>query len=368
MPDSFSDGHSKGELLGAHQDERSPTGVPREAGVVGEPQRSGGGVAAAGAGQAPPAPASFPRTQLAPGASRPLTAPRNRRIQESLVSGVLLVASAVSVLTTIGIVAVLLYEASSFFREVSLWSFITGRRWAPLFVPQSFGILPLIAGSVLVAAGAAIVALPIGLASAIYLSEYAPRRVRSIIKPTLEVLAGVPTVVYGFFALTFVTPILQSIWPETQIFNALSASIVVGIMIIPLVASLSEDAMAAVPGSLREGAYALGATKLEVSIRTVLPAALSGIIASFILAISRAIGETMIVAIAAGATPNLTLNPLESVQTMTAYIVNVSMGEVSVGTVEYQTIFAVGLTLFALTLLMNIISIFILRRFREVYE
>jgi phosphate transport system permease protein len=229
-------------------------------------------------------------------------------------------------------------------------------------------VLPLLTGSLLVALGAAVVALPIGLASAIYLSEYAPRRVRGFLKPILEVLAGVPTVVYGFFALTFVTPIIQGIWPDTQVFNALSASLVVGIMIIPLVASLSEDSMAAVPNSLREAAYALGATKLEVSLRTVLPAALSGVVASFILAVSRAIGETMIVAIAAGATPNLTLNPLESVQTMTAYIVQVSMGELSFGTVEYQTIFAVGLTLFAITLLMNIASIFILRRFREVYE
>lgn len=297
-----------------------------------------------------------------------LRAPTRRRVQEMLISGTLFLASAISVLTTIGIIAVLLYESAGFFDDVSFIEFLTGTRWAPLFVPQSFGVLPLLAGSFLVAAGAAVVALPIGLASAIYLSEYAPARARAILKPALEVLAGVPTVVYGFFALTFVTPILQAIWPGTQIFNALSASIVVGIMIIPLVASLSEDAMNAVPGSLREGAYALGATKLEVSVRTVLPAALSGIVASFILAISRAIGETMIVAIAAGATPNLTLNPLVSVQTMTAYIVQVSMGEVSFGTVEYQTIFAVGLTLFAITLLMNIISIFVLRRFREVYE
>jgi phosphate transport system permease protein len=251
---------------------------------------------------------------------------------------------------------------------VPILDFLIGTSWTPLFVPQSFGVLPLLTGSLLVALGAAVVALPIGLASAIYLSEYAPRRVRGFLKPILEVLAGVPTVVYGFFALTFVTPIIQGIWPDTQVFNALSASLVVGIMIIPLVASLSEDSMAAVPNSLREAAYALGATKLEVSLRTVLPAALSGVVASFILAVSRAIGETMIVAIAAGATPNLTLNPLESVQTMTAYIVQVSMGELSFGTVEYQTIFAVGLTLFAITLLMNIASIFILRRFREVYE
>lgn len=297
-----------------------------------------------------------------------LRAPSRRRIQENVISGILFVASAISVLTTIGIIGVLLYESVGFFRQVPITEFLTGTRWAPLFTPQSFGVVPLLAGSFLVATGAAVVALPIGLASAIYLSEYAHRRARAILKPALEVLAGVPTVVYGFFALTFVTPIIQRIWPETQIFNALSASIVVGIMIIPLVASLSEDAMSAVPSALREGAYALGATKLEVSLRTVVPAALSGIVASFILAISRAIGETMIVAIAAGATPNLTLNPLESVQTMTAYIVQVSQGEVSHGTVEYQTIFAVGLTLFVVTLLMNIMSIFILRRYREVYE
>jgi phosphate transport system permease protein len=309
-----------------------------------------------------------PSNRQTPHPPTSLRAPTRRRVQESLIGGVLFLGSAVSVLTTIGIVAVLLYESASFFREVSPIEFLTGTRWAPLFVPQSFGVLPLLAGSLLVAAGAAIVALPIGLAAAIYLSEYARPRVRRVIKPALEVLAGIPTVVYGFFALTFVTPILQGVWPDTQIFNALSASLVVGVMIMPLVASLSEDAMNAVPNSLREGAYALGATKLEVSVRTVLPAALSGIVASFILAISRAIGETMIVAIAAGATPNLTLNPLESVQTMTAYIVQVSMGEVSFGTVEYQTIFAVGLTLFAITLLMNIVSLFVLRRFREVYE
>lgn len=297
-----------------------------------------------------------------------LSGPARRRLGERAIAVALFMAAAVSILTTVGIVVVLLLEAGSFFSEVSVWEFLTGRRWAPLFVPQSFGVLPLLAGSFLVAAGAALVALPIGLATAIYLSEYAAPRVRRIVKPALEVLAGVPTVVYGFFALTFVTPLLQGIWPQTQIFNALSASLVVGLMITPLIASLSEDALAAVPGSLREGAYALGATKLEVSVRTVLPAALSGVVASFILAMSRAVGETMIVAIAAGATPNLTLNPLESVQTMTAYIVQVSLGELAWGTVEYQTIFAVGLTLFAITLAMNLLSQIVLRRFREVYE
>ena len=257
----------------------------------------------------------------------------------------------------------------AFFREVSPVEFLTSTKWTPLFIEKHFGILPLLTGSMLIAAGAAAVALPLGLAAAIYLSEYAAPRLRSILKPVLEILAGVPTVVYGYFALTFVTPhIIRPLFPNADYYNALSAAVVMGIMIIPLVSSLSEDAMTAVPRALREGAYALGATRFEVATRTVLPAALSGIVASFILAVSRAIGETMIVAIAAGATPNLTLNPLESVQTMTAYIVQVSMGELTFGSTEYQTIFAVGLTLFALTLLMNIASIFVLRRFREVYE
>lgn len=291
-----------------------------------------------------------------------------RRLQERLIGGALFLATSVSVLTTFGIVVVLLVEASRFFVDVSVFEFLTGTQWAPLFRPQHFGVLPLLAGSVLVSAIAAVVALPIGLASAIYLSEYASGTARRIIKPALEVLAGVPTVVYGYFALTFVTPLIREVWPNTSIFNALSASLVMGVMIIPLVASLSEDALNAVPRSIREAAYALGATKLEVSLRTVVPAALSGIVASFILALSRAIGETMIVTIAAGATPNLSMNPLESVQTMTAYMVQVSMGEIVFGSVEYQTIFAVGLTLFAITLLMNVVSIAVLRHFREAYE
>lgn len=283
--------------------------------------------------------------------------------------GAILVAcSVVSVLTTVGIVAVLLIEAAGFFLVVSPVEFLTGTRWTPLFQPQHFGVLPLIAGSALVAAGAALVALPVGLASAIYLSEYAPPRVRAVIKPALEVLAGIPTVIYGYFALTFVTPALRAVWPVTEVFNALSASIVMGIMIIPMVCSLSEDAMSAVPRTLREAAYALGATRHEVAARTVVPAALSGILASFILALSRALGETMIVAIAAGATPRLTLNPLESVQTMTGYIAQVGLGETPYGTIEYRTIFAVGLALFALTLLMNMASGIVMRRYREVYE
>lgn len=276
--------------------------------------------------------------------------------------------STVSILTTLGIVVVLITEAAGFFADISPIAFLTGTKWTPLYEPKHFGILPLLTGSLLIAFGAAAVALPLGLLSAIYLSEYAHTRTRRIIKPVLEILAGIPTVVYGYFALTFVTPLLRVFWPQTEIFNALSASIVMGIMILPMVSSLSEDALSAVPGVLREGAYALGATKYEVATRTVVPAALSGIIASFILAISRAIGETMIVTIAAGATPKLTLNPLESVQTMTAYIAQVSMGETPHGTLEYKTIFAVGLALFVVTLLMNIISNLVLARYREVYE
>jgi phosphate transport system permease protein len=299
---------------------------------------------------------------------RQLSGRSRNRVQERVVGAVLVLCSAVSVLTTVGIVAVLLVEAAGFFMAVSPIEFLTSTRWTPMFVPQHFGVLPLLAGSVLVAAGAALVALPVGLASAIYLSEYAPSGARAVIKPVLEILAGIPTVIYGYFALTFVTPALRLVWPGADVFNALSASIVVGIMIIPMVSSLSEDAMSAVPRSLREGTYALGATKYEVATRTVVPAALSGILASFILALSRAIGETMIVAIAAGATPRLTLNPLESVQTMTAYIAQISLGETPYGTIEYKTIFAVGLALFAVTLLMNIISALVLRRFREVYE
>lgn len=292
---------------------------------------------------------------------------RHRR--ERLVGVLLLVFSAVSILTTLGIVAVLLFESSSFFRQVSIIEFLTERRWTPLFTEKHFGILPLLTGSLLIAFGAALVALPLGVAAAIYLSEYARGRVRSILKPALEILAGVPTVVYGYFALTFVTPnLIRPLFPNADTYNALSAAVVMGIMIIPLVSSLSEDAMSAVPRALREGAYALGATRFEVATRTVVPAALSGIIASFILAISRAIGETMIVTIAAGAAPNLTLNPLRSVQTMTAYIAQVSQGESPHGSLEYQTLFAVGLALFAITFLMNIVSNVVLRHYREVYE
>ncbi|HEY0827798.1 MAG TPA: phosphate ABC transporter permease subunit PstC [Bacilli bacterium] len=280
---------------------------------------------------------------------------------------ILFLCAFVSVITTAGIVITLLTETFQFFKQVSIIEFFTSTKWSPLIEPKSFGIMSLLSGTFLVTLIACLVAIPIGLMSAIYLSEYAPIRVRSIVKPILEVLAGVPTIVYGYFALTFVTPLIRIILPETGIFNALSASIVVGIMIIPMVTSLSEDAMMAVPRALRDGAYALGATRLEVAWKIVVPAALSGIVASFVLAFSRAIGETMIVTLAAGATPKLTADPLESIQTMTAYIVQVSLGDTPHGTVEYGSIYAVGMTLFVITFLLNILAQYVARRFREEY-
>ncbi|MFD2613355.1 phosphate ABC transporter permease subunit PstC [Paenibacillus gansuensis] len=280
---------------------------------------------------------------------------------------VLALFAGISVLTTIGIVVILLTESAGFFRHVPILDFLTGTEWTPLFSEKSFGVLPLVTGTLMITVIASIVALPIGLGSAIYLSEYAPNRVRAIVKPILEVLAGIPTIVYGFFALTFVTPILQTIIPQTEIFNALSAGIVVGIMIIPMISSLSEDAMASVPASLRNGAYALGSTKLETSVKIVVPAAFSGIVASFVLGLSRAVGETMIVTLAAGLQPRMSLNPLDSIETLTAYIVSVASGDVRAGSVEYQTIYAVGLVLFVITLLMNILAGYISRKFREVY-
>ncbi|MCH2306841.1 MAG: phosphate ABC transporter permease subunit PstC [SAR202 cluster bacterium] len=273
----------------------------------------------------------------------------------------------ISILTTVAILFTLIFQALSFFNEISIWEFLTGTRWTPILKPRAYGVLPLVSGTLLVTVIAAAVALPVGLFTAIFLSEYAPDKIRRIIKPVLEILAGIPTVVYGYFALTFVTPQLQVIFPDLLVFNALSAGLVMGLMIIPMVSSLSEDAMLSVPRSLREAAYALGATRFEVSLKVVVPAALSGIISAFILAISRAIGETMLVTIAAGATPRLTLNPLESVQTMTAYIVQLSLGEAAVGSLEYNTIFAVGLVLFAMTLIMNLLGFWVVRRFREAY-
>ena len=286
---------------------------------------------------------------------------------EGVIHGLLLLCGLLTVGTTIGIVVILATETVNFFREVAVHDFLAGTQWTPLFVPQHFGVLPLVAGTLLVTAGACIIALPVGLATAIFLSEYAPDRLRRIIKPFLEVLAGIPTVVYGYFALTFVTPVIRFIHPGTDVFNAASASIVMGVMIIPMVSSLSEDAMIAVPRSLREGAYALGATRFDTAVRVVVPAALSGIVASFILAISRAIGETMIVALAAGATPNITANPFEGIQTMTAYIVQVSLGDTPHGSIEYSTIFAVAMTLFVMTFAMTVLAHYVVRRFRAVY-
>jgi phosphate transport system permease protein len=265
-------------------------------------------------------------------------------------------------------VFVLLRESFGFFADVSVWDFLTGTRWTPLFIPQHFGVLPLVVGTLLVAVIAGLIALGLGLGAAIYLSEYAPDRLRRILKPILEILAGVPTVVYGYFALTFLTPVLQGIFPNVIVFNALSAGIVMGLMIMPMVSTLSEDAMVAVPRSLRDAAYALGATRFEVAVKVVLPAALSGIVASFILGLSRAVGETMIVAIAAGSTPNMTFNPLESIQAMTGYIAQLALGETPRDTVEYRTIFAVGLLLFLMTLAMNIAGRWFVARYRQKYE
>ena len=291
-----------------------------------------------------------------------------KNISERAIALVLLLSTMLSILVTAGIIFVLLFEALKFFGEISFWEFISGTRWTPLFSSKHFGVLALVAGTTLTAVLAMVVALPLGLLSAIYLSEYAPDKVRKPVKPILEVLAGIPTVVYGYFALLFVTPILRQISGDISVFNALSASIVMGIMILPMVSSLSEDAMRSVPRSLREGAYALGSTRLEVSTLVVVPAALSGIVSAFILAVSRAIGETMIVTIAAGQNPNFTLNPFVPIETMTAYIVQVSMGDTPAGSIEFETIFAVALLLFAITLAMNLLSQYVVSRFREEYE
>lgn len=292
---------------------------------------------------------------------------RRQRTSEKLIEKFLLICSLISIFTTMGIIFVLIFETFGFFKVVSIKEFLTGTKWTPLFQPKHFGILPLLFGTFVTTAGASLIALPVGLGSAIYLSEYASEKVRKIIKPILEILAGIPTIVYGYFALTFVTPIIRYFVPETGVFNAISASIVMGIMIIPMVSSLSEDAMVAVPQSIREGAYALGATRYEVALTAVVPSALSGIISSFVLAISRAIGETMIVVIAAGSTPKLTFDVFDSIQTMTAYIVQVSLGDTPHGSIEYQTIFAVGMTLFMITLAMNILAQYITNKYKRSY-
>ena len=291
------------------------------------------------------------------------------RFKERIIHVGLFACATVSIATTAGIIFVLGRESIAFFGHVSPIEFLTGTEWAPTFEPAKFGILPLICGTFLVAAGALIVALPIGLGSAIFMSEYAPSAVRSVLKPTLEILAGVPSVVYGYFALMFVTPyVLRPLFPRTEIFNSASAAIVVGVMIIPTISSLCDDALRAVPRHLREAAYALSATKLEVTTRVVLPAALSGVVAAVLLAFARAVGETMAVAIAAGMTPNLTLDPLQRTQTLTGFMVQISQGDTPAGSVAFQTIFAVGATLFIITLSINLIAHKVLQRFKEMYE
>ena len=274
----------------------------------------------------------------------------------------------VSIATTVGIVVSLLVPSIQFFREVSIVDFFTDDRWAPLFEPASYGVRPLLVGTFVITFWACVVCLPCGVGAAIYMSEYARPRVRNIIKPALETLAGIPTVVLGFFALTFLTPHFQDLGLNVGVFNVLAAGIAVGILLIPVVASISEDAMVAVPQDLRDGAYALGSSRLQVSTRIVVPAAISGIVASFVLAISRAIGETMIVLIAAGGLAQITFDPREQVQTMTAFIGATGIGDVPTGSIEYKTIFAVGLTLFVITFVMNMISIRLVRKFRDVYE
>ena len=292
---------------------------------------------------------------------------RFRRVKERVIETGLLLSALSSVFITASIVFVLCFEALGFFKDVSLWEFLTGTQWTPLFANPKFGILPLVTGTLLVTGIAVMVSLPIGLIVAVYLSEYAPFKVKEVTKPILELLAAVPTVVYGYFALLFLTPILQKFIPNLSGFNALSPGIIMGIMIIPYVSSVSEDAMKAVPMQIREGSYAMGATKFQTSFKVIIPAAFSGIAAAFIIGISRAIGETMVVAIAAGMMPNLTLNPIKPIQTLTAYIVGVSLGDVPHGTVEYKTIFAAGITLFVMTLFLNVLGFWFRKRIREVY-
>jgi phosphate transport system permease protein len=312
---------------------------------------------------------------VGPGAAAgpPRLAATSPRHGEKAIYVLLALCAAVSVAVTAAIVVSLLTPTIEFFRDVPITDFLFGTEFTPLFTNGEFGVLPIVAGTFAVAFWGLVVAVPIGVGSAIYLSEYAAPRVRRVLKPTLEVLAGIPTVAFGFFALAFITPLLRGIWPgflgdEPGIFSALAGGIAVGIMIVPIIASISEDAMRAVPAGLREGAFALGSTQMRVALRVVVPAALSGIVASIVLAISRAVGETMIVLIAAGNTPNLTFNPADSIQAMTAFIGTTATGDVPTGSTEYNTIFAVGTLLFVITFLMNLVAIRLVRRYREVYE
>ncbi len=290
-----------------------------------------------------------------------------RHLAERIIQGLLFLAAFFAVAVTIAIVVILVYESLGFFKHVSLVDFLTDTQWTIMFEVKRYGILPLVTGTLVTATVALLVAVPLGTITAIYLSEFAPHRVRETVKPFLEMLEGVPTVAYGYFALLFVTPLLQNIYPGLPGFNMLSAGIVIGIMIIPYVSSVSEDAMRAVPMHIREGSYAMGATRFQTAIRVITPAAASGIVAAYVLAVSRAIGETMVVAIAAGTQPNLTWNPTESGATITAYIVQVALGDLPHGSLEYQSIFAAGLVLLLMTLTFNVIGHRLRKRFREVY-
>jgi phosphate transport system permease protein len=292
---------------------------------------------------------------------------RYRKNRDRIVELLLLTAGLVAVFTTAAIVFILVYESAAFFDHVSIKDFLTDTMWTPLFADSRYGIMPLVAGTLTVTGVALLVAIPLGTIIAIYLSEFAPHRLRETVKPVLELLGAVPTVVYGYFALLMVTPLLQKVWPELPGFNMLSAGLVIGLMIIPYVATVAEDSMRAVPRYMREGSYAMGATKLQTALRVVVPGAFSGLAAAYILGISRAVGETMVVAIAAGMQPNLTFNPAEPAATITAYIVQVSLGDLPHGSIGYQSIFAAGLVLLLFTLVLNVIGFFLTRRFREAY-
>jgi phosphate transport system permease protein len=298
-----------------------------------------------------------------------LSGAASRRRTEVVIKWVLFGCAVVSILTTVGIIVVLVEQAVKFFLDVPVHEFLFGTKWTALFKNKSWGVLPLVNATLTIALLSMCIAIPLGLMSAVYMSEYASERTRAILKPFLELLAGVPTIVYGYFALTYITPtLIKPVFPSASVYNVLSAALAVGVMVLPMVASLSEDAIRSVPRSMREGAYAMGATKLEVSWQIIVPAALSGIVASFILAVSRAVGETMIVSLAAGSRAQLTFNPLDSAQTMTGYIVQVVSGDVVAGSVVYQSLFAVGMLLFVMTLGLNILSQWFVARFREEYE
>lgn len=304
------------------------------------------------------------KTQMSQGTFASL---RYRKTRDRIIEFILLLAGLVAVFTTVAIVVVLFYESSFFFEHVSIKDFITDTMWTPLFADARYGIMPLVAGTLTVTGVAILVAIPVGTIIAIYLSEFAPHHLRETVKPVLELLGAVPTVVYGYFALLMVTPLLQKVWPDLPGFNMLSAGLVIGLMIVPYVASVSEDAMRAVPKYMREGSYAMGATKMQTALRVVVPGAFSGLAAAYILGISRAVGETMVVAIAAGMMANLTFNPTEPAATITAYIVQVSLGDLPHDSIGYQSIFAAGLVLMLMTLVLNVIGFFLTRRFREAY-